>query len=256
MAGFSKVNLIMIIILLTFISRRVYNTAYTSVVPLGEYYFKIPYAGIAESLLYFSSILGTLLAGFLFYRKIYILSTILAFISSLMLIYKTLFFIGSFLFGFAFGIIIAYMLTITSFYGKSSLFLYSVSLGIASVVQPIIETFLLTFTNILTVFMISASFSFLYFLLSSIFIKFPFNSRNSLKLKINRGVILSSISIIVYVLPLAFVSTFIVIYAVSTFHISESLAYSLFIPFFISSTIIRYISAKYSIRNSILLIFQ
>lgn len=92
--------------------------------------------------------MGAFVSFFLFRRLIFRLDTffVIIFIIFIIIIKNSLlFYISNAMAGFSFGIIIAYMLTIASFYGEEHLYLYSLILSISTIVQPMVQTLIMLF---------------------------------------------------------------------------------------------------------------
>lgn len=114
--------------------------------------------------------------------------------------------------------------------------IYSVSLSLSLVMGPSLETWLLTFLTYKQVFLPFMGLSFVGLAVSP-FIGFPrvkkeVHGRKALG---NSGLISSILSITIYNVPFAAIASFLVIFAVDTFNVSSSTAYSVFIYFFATS---------------------
>lgn len=147
--------------------------------------------------------------------------------------------------GLAFGIIFPNIITSASLHHDHLvqmrlLAIYSMSLSLSLVIGPSIETWLLTFLNYRQIFLPFIVISAMGFAASP-FIRFPdvkreVSGRSALK---NRGLISSVIAITVYNVPFAAITSFLVIFTVTKFSVSSSIAYSVFIYFFLTSFIAR-----------------
>jgi MFS family permease len=119
--------------------------------------------------------------------------------------------------------------------------IYSVSLSTSLVIGPSLETWLLTFLTYKQIFLPFMGLSIVGFVVSP-FVKFPKvkkevkGGRAALG---NKGLLTSLISITIYNVPFAAITSFLVIFAVERFGVSSSTAYSVFIFFFAVSFITR-----------------
>ncbi|NON62073.1 hypothetical protein, partial [Acidianus sp. RZ1] len=138
---------IIILLIAVFVSRIVYNYFYTTIPIIGKFYYNLSNFSVGETLLYLFSLFGTILSMTIFYKRILLLSTLFIPTSIIFLVlrFPIMFYLSSILSGFSFGIIINYMLTLTSFYGRAYLYLYSFVLGISTIFQPTLQTILLFF---------------------------------------------------------------------------------------------------------------
>ena len=115
--------------------------------------------------------------------------------------------------------------------------IYSVSLSASLVIGPSLETWLLTFLTYKQIFIPFLGLSILGLGVSPL-VKFPKVQREITGGKAalrNRGLITSLISISIYNVPFAAITSFLVIFAVDRFGVSSSTAYSVFIFFFATS---------------------
>lgn len=236
---------IIILLVAVFVSRIVYNFFYTTIPIIGKFYYNLSNFSTGETLLYLFSLFGTVLSMIMFYKRILLLSTLLipASIIFLELRFPIMFYLSSILSGFSFGIIINYMLTLTSFYGRAYLYLYSFVLGISTIFQPILQTILLFFHFTFNSLDILMLFIAIFLPISSLIIDFP-NETKSFKVKFNKGSMLAMIVTTVYVLPYSIISTYLPVFMAEK-GISLSYSYSIFIPFFIFMTLTRFILSYY-----------
>ena len=119
--------------------------------------------------------------------------------------------------------------------------IYSVSLSASLVIGPSLETWLLTFLTYKQIFLPFLGLSIIGLGVSP-FVKFPKVQREITGGKAalgNRGLITSLISITIYNVPFAAIISFLVIFAVESYHVSSSTAYSVFIFFFATSMLTR-----------------
>ncbi len=118
--------------------------------------------------------------------------------------------------------------------------IYSLSLSLSLVMGPSIETWLLTFLSYRQIFLPFMAISIIGFAVSPL-IKFPDVKRevSGRKALGNRGLHTSILSITVYNVPFAAITSFLVIFAVEKFSVTSSSAYSIFIYFFLTSFISR-----------------
>lgn len=129
--------------------------------------------------------------------------------------------------------------------------IYSVSLSLSLVLGPSLETWLLTFLSYKQVFLPFLGLS-LVGLVVSPMVKFPRirrevkGGRNAIR---NRGLLTSLISITIYNVPFAAITSFLVIFAVERFHVGSSTAYSVFIFFFATSFLTRLTMAIHPFRK-------
>ncbi len=151
----------------------------------------------------------------------------------------------SILSGLAFGILFPNIITSATLHGDHLvqmrlLAIYSLSLSLSLVLGPSIETWLLNLLGYRQIFLPFVAISLAGFLVSP-FIKFPDISgevMGSAALR-NRGLISAILAITVYNVPFAALTSFLVIFAVERFSVSSSVAYSVFIYFFLASFILR-----------------
>lgn len=151
----------------------------------------------------------------------------------------------SILSGLAFGILFPNIITSATLHGDHVaqmrlLAIYSLSLSLSLVIGPSIETWLLNFLGYRQIFLPFIIISLAGFLASP-FIKFPDivgEVTGSAALR-NRGLISGILAITVYNVPFAALTSFLVIFAVDRFSVSSSVAYSVFIYFFLASFILR-----------------
>ena len=119
--------------------------------------------------------------------------------------------------------------------------IYSVSLSTSLVLGPSLETWLLTFLTYKQIFLPFMGLSVIGLGVSPL-VRFPKvkkevkGGRAALR---NRGLITSLISITIYNVPFAAITSFLVIFAVESFNVSSSTAYSVFILFFATSFLTR-----------------
>lgn len=143
--------------------------------------------------------------------------------------------------GLAFGFIFPNIITSATLHRDHMmqmrlLAIYSLSLSLSLVMGPSIETWLLTFLSYKQIFLPFLAISLVGFAISP-FIKFPnirreVSGRAALR---NNGLITSILSITIYNVPFAAITSFLVIFAVDKFGVSSSTAYSVFIYFFLTS---------------------
>ncbi len=119
--------------------------------------------------------------------------------------------------------------------------IYSVSLSTSLVIGPSLETWLLTFLTYKQIFLPFMVLSIVGLAVSPL-VKFP-KVRKEVKggraALHNRGLLTSLISITIYNVPFAAITSFLVIFAVEKFGVTSSTAYSVFIFFFTVSFITR-----------------
>ncbi len=147
--------------------------------------------------------------------------------------------------GLAFGVIFPNIITSATLHGDHMvqmrlLAIYSLSLSLSLVIGPSIETWLLNFLGYRQIFLPFILISLAGFLASP-FIKFPDirgEVTGSAALR-NRGLVSGILAITVYNVPFAALTSFLVIFAVDKFSVSSSVAYSVFIYFFLASFILR-----------------
>lgn len=114
--------------------------------------------------------------------------------------------------------------------------LYTVSLSLSLICGPILESYLLTFVSLRTVFLDFSLFGLLATILS-VFIKFPEDRRKGERTDVlrNHGFQVSLFNVMAYNIPFAILLTFAGIYEKDTFGISLSLVSVLFSIFFAAS---------------------
>ncbi len=119
--------------------------------------------------------------------------------------------------------------------------IYSVSLSTSLVLGPSLETWLLTFLSYKQIFLPFMGLSVIGLVVSPL-VKFPKMNKEvkgGRAALMNRGLITSLLSITIYNVPFAAITSFLVIFAVESFHVSSSTAYSVFILFFATSFLTR-----------------
>ena len=151
----------------------------------------------------------------------------------------------SFCAGFAFGLITPNIITSASLRWDTKtrerlLTLFTMGLSISLIIGPVLETFMLAKFGYIGVFDGFIPFALLSLALSFL-IKFPDSSDEHTKPKLfrNRALRISIYLNSTYSIPFAAIGAFLVIFSVEKFHVSATLAYSAFIPFFSVSFITR-----------------
>ncbi len=147
--------------------------------------------------------------------------------------------------GFSFGLITPNIITSASLRWDNKtkerlLTIFTIGLSASLIIGPALETFLLSrfeyrgvFEGFIPLALLSLALSFL--------IKFPDSSDEHTKPKLfrNRALRISIYLNSTYSIPFAAIGAFMVIFSVERFHVSATLAYSAFIPFFSLSFITR-----------------
>lgn len=246
-----KDKTILLFYLSLFFSRFIYNFFYTTSPILAKVYYGIIDFSLVEVYLYTFSLIGTFVSFFLFRRLIFRLATFFVIISIIFIIIiknPLLFYLSNAMAGFSFGIIIAYMLTIASFYGERHLYLYSLTLGISTIVQPVVQTFIMLFMGFKLLFIFYLALSLVLFIYSLIQRMKDKKEIFNLKLKVNYGIIISILITISYVTGFTVISTFLPVYLIIN-HFSAGIAYSIFIPFFASTVLSRTLLSTIKIKN-------
>ncbi|QXJ35638.1 hypothetical protein J5U22_02185 [Saccharolobus shibatae] len=248
-----KDKTILLFYLSLFFSRFIYNFFYTTSPILAKVYYDITDFSLVEVYLYIFSLIGTFISFFLFRRLIFRLATFFVIISIIFIIIiknPLLFYLSNAMAGFSFGIIIAYMLTIASFYGEKHLYLYSLVLGISTIVQPVVQTFIMLFIGFELLFIFYLALSLVLFIYSLIQRMKDKKEIFNLKLKVNYGIITSILITISYVTGFTVISTFLPVYLIIIIkHFSAGFAYSIFIPFFASTVLSRTLLSTIKIKN-------
>ncbi len=242
-----------IIILATVSARSVNNMIATSLPFLAKYTFSFSnvLVGVLSASLNISTFVVT---SFInphlrseTRRKVFIIATaimpvtlLLYYLSSPISLWP-----ASILSGLAIGIIFPNIITSATLHHDHMvqmrlLAIYSLSLSLSLVIGPSIETWLLTFLTYRQIFLPFMAIS-LIGLAVSPFIKFPTLKREVKGRKAlgNKGLRTSILSITVYNVPFAAITSFLVIFAVEKFSVSSASAYSIFIYFFLTSFVSR-----------------
>ncbi len=151
--------------------------------------------------------------------------------------------------GVSFGMVFPNLITSASLHGDHRaqmrlLAIYSVSLSLSLVVGPVIETFILPLVGYRGVFLAFLPMGLIGTAVSPL-VRFPQGGRERSGRKTlgNRSLHASLLSISVYNVPFAAITSFLVIYAEQNYHVSSSIAYSAFIIFFASSFTTRLVLA-------------
>ncbi len=143
--------------------------------------------------------------------------------------------------GVAFGMVFPNLVTSASLHGDHRaqmrlLAIYSVSLSLSLVIGPVIETFILPLVGYRGVFLAFLPMGIIGTAVAPL-VRFPRGSveRRGRKTLGNSSLRASLLSISVYNVPFAAITSFLVIYGEQNYHVSSSIAYSAFIIFFASS---------------------
>ena len=249
----SLVYAAIIIVLATVSARSVNNMISTSLPFLAKYTFSFSnvLVGVLSAALNISTFVVTSFINphlrSTTRRKVFIIATAIMPVTLLLYYLSTPFSLWpvSILSGLAIGIIFPNIITSATLHHDHIvqmrlLAIYSLSLSLSLVIGPSIETWLLTFLTYRQIFLPFMFISLIGFAVSP-FIKFPALKRevSGRKALGNRGLHTSILSITVYNVPFAAITSFLVIFAVEKFSVSSASAYSVFIYFFLTSFIAR-----------------
>jgi len=147
--------------------------------------------------------------------------------------------------GFAFGLVTPNVITSASLRWDHKtrerlLTLFTLGLSVSLVIGPVLETYMLArfgYRGVFDGFIPLALLS----LALSLFIKFPETSEEHTRPKLfhNKALRASIYLNSAYSIPFAAIGAFVVIFSVERFHVSSTIAYSAFIPFFSASFVTR-----------------
>ncbi|QIW23877.1 MFS transporter [Sulfolobus sp. S-194] len=126
--------------------------------------------------------------------------------------------------------------------------LYSLVLGISTIVQPVVQTLIMLFIGFELLFIFYLALSLVLFIYSLIQGMKDKKEIFNLKLKVNYGIIISILITISYVTGFTVISTFLPVYLIIK-HFSAGIAYSIFISFFTSTVISRTLLSTVKIKN-------
>ena len=253
----SLVYIIIIIIISTLSARAVNNMIMTTVPSFAKYELGMNnlYVGLLASSLSMTTLISTVFINpFLSSpkrRMAFILSTI-SIIFLLILYYfssKVTIWIITIITGLVYGFIMPNLITFASIAkdkknAERLLNIYSMSLSLSLVIGPLLETFLLERYSYRDIFILFLPLAIpLAFLSKNV--KFPETTKEvrSFSVLKNHGLTAAIISITLYNIPFAIISSFIVIYTKELFNVANFEAYSVFLPFFSLSFLTRFIMA-------------
>lgn len=203
-------------------------------------------AAIYLSTLFATSILNTRMNSRT-RRKAFLASSVIIVVSMLSLYFATpvTIWMSSAVIGLSFGLVFPNVITSATMHGDRTaqerlLSIYSVSLSLSLIIGPSIETYLLGFIGYRMMFLAFLPLAMLG-MAASWFIKFPDVEKEShgRATLTNDGFLASILTITIYNVPFAAITTFLAIYAIDQFSVSRSVAYSAFIYFFAVSFITR-----------------
>jgi MFS family permease len=239
-----------LILVLTTVSTRSTNNMLVTTLPiLSKYVLGFPnvligtlsatgYVATFLATSYFNPRLGSRMR-----RKMFIVSNVMVSLSLVLYYFANEITIWpvSVAVGFAFGIIFPNIITSATLHKDhivqmSLLAIYSVSLSLSLVVGPLLETYLLSIIAPREIFLAFLSLSLMGLAISPL-VKFPSirkerSGRTTLK---NSGLVASLLSITIYNVPFAAITSFLVLFAVYKFDVTRDVAYSVFVYFFIVS---------------------
>lgn len=253
----SLVYIIIIIIISTLSARAVNNMIMTTVPSFAKYELSMNdlYVGLLASSLSMTTLISTVFINpFLSSpkrRMAFILSTI-SIIFLLIFYYfssKVTIWIITIITGLVYGFIMPNLITFASIAkdkknAERLLNIYSMSLSLSLVIGPLLETFLLERYSYRDIFILFLPLAIpLAFLSKNV--KFPETTKEvrSFSVLKNHGLTAAIISITLYNIPFAIISSFIVIYTKELFNVANFEAYSVFLPFFSLSFLTRFIMA-------------
>lgn len=242
-----------ILVLMTVSARSVNNMVTTTVPLLGKYVLSLPdsIVGLLSTVMFAFTFLST---SYLnpqlnaqLRRKIFIASNVIIAISLILFSYSNILtiWILSALAGLVFGFVMPNLITAASLAkdkrsAERLLALYSTSLSLSLIIGPALESYLLTMFNYRQIFLWFLPLAIIGAIISTN-IKFPDVKRETSGISVlkNKGFIASILSITTYNVPFAAFTTFLAILAKERFDLSNFVAYSVFLPFYIVSFLTR-----------------
>jgi len=236
------------------VSMRAVNNMVVTTVPLLVRYelgFSNGEIGVLTSLTFTSTFVATSFVNprlksnlrkisFIFSSFLIILLLILFFYSNFITIW-----IFSVIAGFTYGLITPNIITSASLMDERKLAerilaIYSLSLSLSLVLGPMLETFLLNYFSYRYIFILFVPVAVPLFIIS-FRIKFPQGEKEKFSFReINRKVLFASVlNVTIYNIPFSIITIFAAIYSIDVYHVSSTLAYSIYVPFFTFSFLTR-----------------
>lgn len=245
--------LVLSIVVATVSMRAVNNMVVTTVPLLARYElgFSNGEIGVLTSLTFTSTFVATSFVNprlksnlrkisFIFSSFLIILLLILFFYSNFITIW-----IFSVIAGFTYGLITPNIITSASLMDERKLAerilaIYSLSLSLSLVLGPMLETFLLNYFSYRYIFILFVPVAVPLFIIS-FRIKFPQGEKEKFSFReINKKVLFASVlNVTIYNIPFSIITIFAAIYSIDVYHVSSTLAYSIYVPFFTFSFLTR-----------------
>ncbi len=167
--------------------------------------------------------------------------------------------LASLLAGLAFGLIIPNLMTSASLRKdqverEKMIGLFTIGLSLSLILGPGLEDILLNYFDYRFVFLLFLPIASVGLIMSTL-VKFPTaKNEDHVDVTKNAGLRAAILTVTTYNIPFAAITIFLAIYAISRFHVSGVLAYSLYIPFFTVSLLTRvYMTARPSKNIKMLL---
>jgi len=260
----NNIVLLALFIAIATVSMRAVNNMIVTTVPLfGKYIlgFSNGEIGILTSLSFIFTFISTSIINPRLRSNVRKLSFISA--SFLIILLLILFFYSNFitiwffsvLGGFSYGLITPNIITSASLIDERKLAerilaIYSLSLSLSLILGPSLETFLLDYFNYRYIFILFIPIAFPLFIIS-FKLKFPNEKREKFSFKeINKKALFASVlNVTIYNIPFSIITVFAAIYSIDVYHVSSTLAYSIYIPFFTISFLTRLFMAIRPFRD-------
>ncbi|MDP8012011.1 MAG: MFS transporter [Thermoplasmata archaeon] len=252
----NKFILVALSIAIATISMRAVNNMIVTTLPLfGKYilHFSNGEIGLLTSVSFITTFLATSFINprlsFKTRKISFILSTFLIILILILIFYSNYItiWIFSILAGFSYGLITPNIITSASLIEERKLAerllaIYSVSLSLSLVLGPLLETFLLKYFNYREIFLLFVPIALPLFIMS-FKTKFPEGKNEKFSFKeINKKPLFASvINVMIYNIPFSIITVYAAIYAIDVYHVSGTLAYSIYVPFFTISFITRFL---------------
>ncbi|MGC8995139.1 MAG: MFS transporter [Thermoplasmata archaeon] len=253
-----------IVIVSSTVSMRIVNNMIVTTIPLFSKYelnFYNDEIGILTSLTFLMTLISTSLINPRMNARlrkiIYILSSFLIILILLMIFYSNgiTIWIFSLIAGFSYGLITPNIITSASMVddkllAERLLAIYSLSLSLSLVLGPYLETYLLNFYNYRYIFLLFTPLAIPLFIFS-FYSNFPEEKNEKYRLnEINKNSLFSAvINVMIYNIPFSIITVYASIYVIEIFHLSRSISYSVFIPFFTVSFFTRLYMAIKPFKN-------
>ncbi len=260
----NNIILLALFIAIATVSMRAVNNMIVTTIPLfGKYLlgFSNGEIGILTSLSFIFTFISTSMINPRLRSNVRKLSFISA--SFLIILLLILFFYSNFitiwffsvLAGFSYGLITPNIITSASLIDERKLAerilaIYSLSLSLSLILGPSLETFLLNYFNYRYIFILFVPVALPLFIIS-FKLKFPNEKREKFSFKeINKKALFASVlNVTIYNIPFSIITVFAAIYSIDVYHVSSTLAYSIYIPFFTVSFLTRLFMAIRPFRD-------